>query len=105
MDPSKIANSFNEYSICIVPSLDNQIDKNNNFRKYLRNASESGLHFEPITEHKTIKIIENLKNKTSTGIDRISNQLVKLAKNVLVKPITTIINQKIKQLLVYFLIT
>ena len=42
-----------------------------------------------------MKIIENLKNKTSTGIDGISNQLLKSAKNVLVKPITTIINQMI----------
>ena len=40
-----------------------------------------------------MKIIENLKNKTSTGMDGISNQLLKSAKNVWVKPITTIINQ------------
>ena len=46
----------------------NKIDKNNNFRKYLRNASESRLYFEPITEHKTMKIIENLKNKPITGM-------------------------------------
>ena len=42
-----------------------------------------------------MKIIENLKNKTSSGIGSISNQLLKSAKNVLVKPITTIINQMI----------
>ena len=42
-----------------------------------------------------MKIIENLKNKTSTGIDGISNQLLKLTKNVFVKLITTIINQMI----------
>ena len=42
-----------------------------------------------------MKIIENLKNKTRTGIDGISNQLLKSAKNVLVKPITIIINQMI----------
>ena len=34
-----------------MPSLANQMDKNNN----LRNPSESRLHFEPITEHKTMK--------------------------------------------------
>ena len=62
-DPSEIANAFNEYFISIGPSLSNTIDKNNNFRKYLRNASVSRLYFEPITEHKTMKIIENLKNK------------------------------------------
>ena len=94
-DPSEIANAFNEYFISIGPSMANKIDKNNNFRKYLRNASESRLYIEPITEHKTIKIIENLKNKTSSGIDGISNQLLKSAKNVLVKPITTIVNQMI----------
>ena len=94
-DPSEIANAFNEYFISIGPSLANKIDKNNNFRKYLRIASESRLYFEPITEHKTMKIIENLKNKTSFGIDGISNQLLKSAKNVLVKPITTIVNQMI----------
>ena len=76
----------------IIFVLANTIDKNNNFRKYLQNASESTLYFEPITEHKTMKLIENLKNKTSTRIDGISNQLLKSAKNVLVKPITTIIN-------------
>ena len=59
----------------------------------MQNASESRLYFEPITEYKTMKIIENLKNKTSTGIDGISNQLLKSATNVLLKPITTIINQ------------
>ena len=94
-DPSEIANAFNEYFISIGPSLANQMDKNNNFRKYLRNPSESRLHFEPITEHKTMRIIENLKNKTSTGIDGLSNQLIKMAKNVLVKPLTIIINQMI----------
>ena len=93
-DPSEIANAFNEYFISIGPFLANQMDKNNNFRKYLRNPSESRLHFEPITEHKTMRIIENLKNKTSTGIDRLSNQLIKMAKNVLVKPLTIIINQR-----------
>ena len=85
-------------SMSIGPSLANTIEKNNNFRKYLRNASVSRLYFEPITEHKeikTMKIIENLKNKTSTGIDGISNELLKSAKNVMVKPITTIINQMI----------
>ena len=94
-DPSEIANTFNEYFISIGPSLANKTDKNNKFRKYLRNASESRVYFEPITEHKTMKVIENLKKKTRTGINGISNQLLKSAKNVLVKPITTIINQMI----------
>ena len=42
-----------------------------------------------------MRIIENLKNKTSTGIDGLSNQLIEMTKNVLVKPLTIIINQMI----------
>ena len=84
-NPSEIAKASNKYFISIGPSLANTIDNNNNFQKYLRNASESRLYFEPIIEHKTMKIIENLKNKTSTGIDSISNQLLKSAKNVFCK--------------------
>ena len=40
-----------------------------------------------------IKIIDKLKNKKSLGIDGISNCLIKLSKNVLVKPPAIIINQ------------
>ena len=42
-----------------------------------------------------MNMIYKLKNKTSNGIDVISNQLVKLTIIVLVKPNTTIINQMI----------
>ena len=42
-----------------------------------------------------MKIVENLKNKTITGIDRMSTKLIKMAKPVLVKPLPMIINQMI----------
>ena len=40
-----------------------------------------------------MKIIEHLKNKTSTATDGISENLIKTAKNELIKPLTIIINQ------------
>ena len=42
-----------------------------------------------------MKIVENLKKKTITGIDRMSTKLIKMAKPVLVKPLPIIINQMI----------
>ena len=86
---------FNAYFMNIGPSLDNQIDKNNIFRKYLQNASESRIIFWANNWTSKMKIKDNLKNKTITGFDGISNQLLKLAKYVLVKPIITILNQMI----------
>ena len=47
-DQSEIANAFNEHFISIGPSQANQLSKNDNFGKYLRNPSDSRLHFELI---------------------------------------------------------
>ena len=38
-------------------------------------------------------VITKLKNKSSYGHDNISNKLIKSAKNVLIKPLTLIVNQ------------
>ena len=88
-----IANEFNQYFTDIGPSLANQINANHNFKEYLNNSADSWLILQSIDEHKVMKIIELLKNKTSTGTDGISNKLIKTAKNELIKPLTIIINQ------------
>ena len=46
---------------------------------------------QPIEEYKVIQVINRLKNKSSKGIDDISNNLIKTAKHVFAKPL--IINQ------------
>ena len=88
-----IANEFNQYFTDIGPSLANQINANHNFKEYLHSPADSRLILQSIDEHKVMKIIEHLKNKTSTGTDGISNKLIKTAKNELIKPLTIIINQ------------
>ena len=88
-----IANEFNQYFTNIGPSLANQINANHNFKEYLHSPADSRLILQSIDEHKVMKIIEHLKNKTSTGTDGISNKLIKTAKNELIKPLTIIINQ------------
>ena len=53
------------------------------------------LKFKCITETETLKAIDNLENKNSSGHDGISNKLLKLTKNILIKPLTLKINQMI----------
>ena len=53
----------------------------------------SKLTFQPITIDITSRIIDSLKPKTSTGVDCISNILLKFVKNVISEPLTIIINQ------------
>ena len=92
-DSQEIANAFNEYFISIGPSLANTIKGNDHYSKYLKYPTVSRLKLEPIDESKTRKLIEHLKNKTTTRIDGISNKLIKNAVNELVSPLTIVINQ------------
>ena len=46
-------------------------------------------------DNEIIRIVNNLKNKSSYGYDCISNPLLKRAENELIKPLTLIINQTI----------
>ena len=51
------------------------------------------LQFKCITETETLKAIDNLENKNSSGHDGISNKLLKLTKKELSKSLTLIIKQ------------
>ena len=46
------------------------------------------LMFEPITGDTISRIIGGLKPKTSTGVDNISNKLLKFVKNVISEPMS-----------------
>ena len=92
-DSVEIANSFNQYFIDIGRSLANRIDSNRHFRDYLRTPSVNQLVLRSIDENKISQVIEHLKNKSSSGVDAISNNLIKMARCELVKPLTKIINK------------
>ena len=47
-----------------------------------------------IDDNEIMRIVNNLKNKSSYGYDCISNLLLKLANNEFIKPLTLIINEK-----------
>ena len=92
-EPDEIANVFNCYFIDMGPLLANQIYTHHNYKEYLRNPSKNQIALQPIEEYKVIQVTDRLKNKLSKGIDGISNNLIKTAKYVFVKPLTLIINQ------------
>ena len=92
-DSVENANSFNQYFIDVGPSLANRINSNRHFRDYLRTPSVNQLALRSIDENKISQVMEHLKNKSSSGVDGISNNLIKMARCELVKPLTKIINQ------------
>lgn len=67
--------------------------ENKSYTDYLRTPSQHSLSFKSMTRDDIIKVIDNLKPKTSAGEDKISNKLIKVIKNYIAEPITQIINQ------------
>ena len=96
-DAKEIATAFNSYFATIGEKLAASIHENNNvsgdFQQYLDTPAETRLKFNCITENETMKAINRLDNKSSSGHDGISNKLLKLIKNKLKTPLTLIINQ------------
>ena len=63
--------------------------------EYLGHKTDSVFKFSEVNEDCIDKIIKNLKSKSSTGYDNISNKLIKHARAILVKPLTLLTNQVI----------
>ena len=64
-------------------------------KQYLNSPTAEKLQFKCINEEYTIKAIDNLENKNSSGHDGISNKLLKPIKCSVSKSLTIIINQMI----------
>ena len=54
-------------------------------------------NFKPVTEVEIRNIIEKLKNKSCYGHDCISNKLIKRSKEILIKPLTYLVNQSLRK--------
>ena len=92
-DLDKIANKFNTNFIIIGHSLSEQIHATRSSDEYLSNRTNTIFNFTEVNEECIDSIIKNMKSKSSTGYDNISNKLVKSAKDVLIKPLTLLMNQ------------
>ena len=93
-DNETIAKSFNTFFTEIGPKLADRIEvpAHKNFKDFLRNPSTLDFNFHEISDDDTMKSINELRNKSSIGIDGISSILLKQVKNELCKPITYLIN-------------
>ena len=95
----EIANAFHLYFANIGANLASeigtQLDNTIDFSLYMDIPAATRLQFKRITETETLKAIDNLENKNSSGHVGISNKLLKLTKNELSKSLTLIINQMI----------
>ena len=80
-DSVEIANAFNTYFANIGKNLSFQIDQsdaNAEYKLYLISPTKGKMQFKCITTDYTMKAIEGLESKKSSGHDGISNTLLKV---------------------------
>lgn len=92
-DPKTIANSFNNY-FTTISNTQNSICAN---RSNITNSLENSLYLQLVDTSETYKIIKNIKNKSSFGVDEIPPFLVKKCVEELTLPYTLLINQSFKE--------
>ena len=97
-DPKTIAQQFNNYFVEIGPKLASSIKNNDHgtYKDYLNNPIQQTFLFNSINKSEIIKTIDNLKPKTSYGIDRLSNKLLKQCKQELAYPIMLLFNKSVQ---------
>ena len=79
-NPQDIAIAFNTYFINIGPSIAEQIHSSGSHKIYLKTSHSSTLTLANIDEGYVTSLIDRLKNKESSGIDKLSNKYSKAAK-------------------------
>ena len=90
-----IADKFNEYFTEIGPKLARSIDTVNKapFDSYLTTPSAALFNFTYISPDEIVKIIRNLRPKSSAGYNNISTKLLKEIEHAISRPLNIIINQ------------
>lgn len=96
-DPKVISNEFNNFFVNVGTNLTENIitPQNRTFQEYLTSPSTQQFYFHSVERNDVLKIIDQLKPKTSSGVDGLSNKLLKFIKYEICDSLTLIINQSI----------
>ena len=88
-----IANGFNDFFSHIGPNLASEIpDSDVTFDSYLSESNPVSFNFSKISEIDILKTCNQLKPKLSSGVDFISNKLLKQIAPIVITPLHYLIN-------------
>ena len=99
-DPLEVAESFNVYFKEKIGNLTSKLKKDPNTDPFLllkEKLKDSKLSFRlrTVSEKQVMKILKSLKHKKSYGCDGITSEVLKLGADVLIVPLTYMINYSI----------
>ena len=79
-DPKQIADAFNDFFVNIGDTGPLNANPIADFEQYMPAKPNCNLKFQSVTVDNVSRIIDSLKPKTSSGVDCISNKLIKYVK-------------------------
>ena len=93
-------NSFNKFFKAKIEKLVQRIDKTkvtDPLEKIRTKVKDMNLNFtlQPVDVKEVLKVLQNLKPKTSCGLDGISSEVIKMCKEEMAGPLTIIVNRSI----------
>ena len=89
----EIANHFCEFFTNIGPSLEKMIPPStSSFRSFLSGSFINSIFLEPTTEHEISEICASFRAGTSAGFDQVTMDVVKQTINLIIAPLTHIMN-------------
>ena len=90
----EIANGFNNFFSQVGTTLASEIENaDTSFKAFLSESNPVNFEFSRISETDILKTCDNLKPKLSSGVDFISNKLLKHIAPFIIYQITTLVNQ------------
>ena len=93
---SEIVNALNEYFSSIGPSLASKItNSEKNYSDYLNRTITSTFTFDAVNKKDVLKIIHQMKSKTSSGPDELSMKILKLMKEYIAEPLAILATQSL----------
>ena len=96
-DAKLIANNFNTFFANVGPNLSRNIKSSSNksIQYFLTMPVNTSFSFHTISESDVLKVIQELKPKTSFGHDHISTNVLKRITHIILPTLTLIINQSL----------
>lgn len=95
-DIKAICNSFNDHFSTVGKRVTNNLPHNlEAHKKYMRKFNTESLLLSPVSEREVEKLIHSLPNKTSMGVDNLSNVLIKRIKYSIRLPVMMLINKSL----------
>ena len=93
-----IADNFNSSFVSVGAQLSSSCEQSDNIALFETNLDSNttldlNFSFTPVDEDLVLTLITNLPYKTNSGIDNISNKFLKQIEQIIVQPLTLIINQ------------